>query len=362
MTKNPPARPLAPAPLSERQAYVPDWLLKDWFVRGSVYVLGGRGKTMKSSLLLSMAATVTRGNAWPWLPEERAERGSVIWLGGEDAPDVTHLRMLANDVDETKFHLFGVNDFGHRLGEEVGKLDLLCYQLGDVRMLVVDPLKSFMSGVSEIAARQVIAPLQELAARHNLLCWLVVHTVKGPRRARRPIDLIADSAAFVNAARGTWLMTTHPAEKSVLVNLAHNVGPLIRSGVEFGSKIVTVESLRARFGNRIKVGPFPIGEVAIPAEFQVVDNVDIEGLVDIGDRGAGRFDERAREWCVSYLSRRQDGVPIEEIIADARAEGIYETRLRSALRSVAYHEGGHRGAPALWFLRRDPNTPPPLAN
>jgi hypothetical protein len=115
MSQDQPKKPLAPAPLSGRIARVPDWLVRDFFVRGSTYILGGRGKVLKSSLLLALAAVVTRGDPWPWLPEERAERGSVIWLGGEDAADITHLRMLANHVDEAKFHLFDTSDFDRRI-------------------------------------------------------------------------------------------------------------------------------------------------------------------------------------------------------------------------------------------------------
>jgi hypothetical protein len=362
LSSSSPGKPLSPAPLSGRTARVPDWLLRDFFVRGSTYILGGRGKVLKSSLLLTLAAVVTRGDFWPWLPEERAERGSVIWLGGEDAADITHLRMLANNADESKFHLFGVEEFGRRIGEDVPKLDHLCYRLGDVRMIVIDPLKSFLSGVSEIAARHAIAPLQELAARHNLLVWLVVHVTKGRAKTRRPIDLIADSAAFANAARGVWMVVAHPKdETSVLINLAHNVGPLVRQGVEFSTEIVTINSLRARYGDRVAVGRFPIDEIAVPTRFEIVEDLNIEALVNIGDSSGGRFDERALQWCVAYLERHPDGVPIDDIIAAGRAQGLYERRLRNALRDVAYHVGGHRGEGSLWFLRRD-DEPPRLPN
>jgi hypothetical protein len=346
--------------LSSRTARVPDWLLRDFFVRGSTYILGGRGKVLKSSLLLALAAVVTKGDPWPWLPEERAERGSVIWLTGEDSPDITHLRMLANHVDEAKFHLFDTSDFGRRIGEDVPKLDHLCYQLGDVRMIVIDPLKSFLSGVSEIAARQAIAPLQELAARHNLLVWMVVHVAKGPRRARRPIDLIADSAAFVNAARGAWMVVARPQEEtSTLINLAHNIAPQVRQGIEFSSEIVTIDSLRARYGDRVAVGRSPINEIAVPTRFAVVEGVNIEALVDSTDRSDGG-DERARQWCVAYLERHPDGVAINDIIAAARAEGFYERRLRIVLRDVGHHLGGHRGEGSIWFLKG--GGPPPRLN
>jgi hypothetical protein len=95
----------------------------------------------------------------------------------------------------------------------------------------------------------------------------------------------------------------------------------------------------------------------VPTRFEIVEDVDIEGLVDIGDRSGGRFDERARQWCVAYLERYPDGMPINEIITAARAQGIYERRLRNALRSVAYHLGGHRGEGSLWFLKRDSEPP-----
>jgi hypothetical protein len=270
--------------------------------------------------------------------------------------------MLANSVDEERFHLFGVADFGRRLGDEVERLDHLCHELGDVRMIVIDPLKAFHSGVSEIAARQAIAPLQELASRRNLLVWLVVHVTKGPRRARRPIDLIADSAAFTNAARGAWMVTVHPKEEtSVLVNLAHNVGPQVRQGLRFSTEIITIDSLRSRFGDRIAVGSFPVSEIAVPARFEIVENVDVETLIDAGDHGGAPLDEHAQRWCAVYLEGHPEGVPIDEIIAAGRAQGFYERRLRSALRTVGYHLGGHRGEGSLWFLRRD-DEPPRLLN
>jgi hypothetical protein len=158
------------------------------------------------------------------------------------------------------------------------------------------------------------------------------------------------------------MVVAHPKdETSVLVNLAHNVGPLVRQGVEFSTEIVTINSLRARYGDRVAVGRLPIDEIAVPTRFEIVEDVDIEALVDIGDRSGGRFDERARQWCVVYLERHPDGVPIADLIAAGRAQGLYERRLRNALRDVAYHVGGHRGEDSLWFLRRD-DEPPRLPN
>lgn len=88
------------------------WLWSGWLAKGKVHILGGAPGTGKTTIALSLAATVSTGGSWP--DGKRAPAGNVIvWSGEDDPADTLTPRLLASGADMTRIWFVGdTNDHG----------------------------------------------------------------------------------------------------------------------------------------------------------------------------------------------------------------------------------------------------------
>ena len=143
----------------------------------------------KSFLTLEIAACVSQGDEWP--DGSANEDGSAIIISGEDDWDTTissRLRWLGADPDRIR----GINNVKFQNGErtilrpfelqrDFQQLADSVEQLGDCRLVVIDPVTAFLGNASENANTQVralLAPVADLAAKHRLAVLLVSHLRK----------------------------------------------------------------------------------------------------------------------------------------------------------------------------------------
>ena len=77
------------------------WLWRDWLALGKLHILAGAPGQGKTTLALSMGATVTTGGHWP--DGTRCERGNIlVWSGEDDHADTLLPRLLAAGADRTR--------------------------------------------------------------------------------------------------------------------------------------------------------------------------------------------------------------------------------------------------------------------
>ena len=183
-----------------------DWLWKGFLARNKVHVIAGAGATMKSTLTLSLAATVTTGGTWPDGTECR--QGNVIlWTGEDDLGDTVKPRFRWAGGDQSRCHvLTGVEDGGGSRpfdpGKDLALLDKACAKIGDVSLIIVDPIVVIVqkdnNSVSDV--RRALYPLQKMAEKHNCVILGIQHFNKGSK-GKDPVERITGSGAWSQAPR-----------------------------------------------------------------------------------------------------------------------------------------------------------------
>ena len=206
------------AVLVRGDAIVPEavqWLWHGWLERGALHMLAGQPGTGKTTIAMALAATITAGGKWP--DGSQAARGDVvIWSGEDDLPTTLVPRLCASGADMSRVHF--VQDV--RRGKEIrpfdpaADTDALCATLADlneVRLLIVDPIVSAVSGDSHKNAevRRSLQPLVHLAHEHGCALLGITHFSKGTG-GRNPVERLTGSLAFAALAR--LVMVTARAE------------------------------------------------------------------------------------------------------------------------------------------------------
>jgi putative DNA primase/helicase len=207
------------------------WLWERRFALGKLSLIGGAAGTGKSTLAMSLIAAVTSGGPWP-CGEGRAPRGSAIILSAEDDEhDTISPRLLAAGADVTRVGvLSSVSDNAQRrpfdLRRDLGALELGFKDLGNVRLVVIDPISAYLGGVDangNARVRALLQPLAALAARYGVAVVAITHPPKG--LSSTPSDHFIGSIAFNAAARASYLVQIDPADETrrLLLQVKNNI-------------------------------------------------------------------------------------------------------------------------------------------
>ncbi|MCL2646273.1 MAG: AAA family ATPase [Phycisphaerales bacterium] len=213
------------------------WLWPGRVPLGRITLLVGRPGEGKSFLTTDMAARITTGTPWP--DGSDCPAGSVILVSAEDDPgDTIRPRLDAHNADVRKVHLLSAV---RRVGED-GQLYEILFTLEDVasleaalkatpdcRLIVVDPIGSFLGGDTDShrdnEVRAVLAPVAKLAEKYGPAVLAVAHRRKGTGSVAD--DLALGSRAFTGIARAVWHLTRDKENKSrrLLLPGKNNLAP-----------------------------------------------------------------------------------------------------------------------------------------
>jgi hypothetical protein len=160
--------------LADVQPRPVSWLWPGRIPLGRITLLVGRPGEGKSFLTIDVAARVTTGTPWP--DGTDCPQGSVILISAEDDPaDTIRPRLDAHYADVRRVHLLSavrrVDDDGEyeRLISlaDVDAIEAALVRLPDCRLIVVDPIGSFLGGRTDAhrdnEVRSVLAPIAVLA-------------------------------------------------------------------------------------------------------------------------------------------------------------------------------------------------------
>jgi hypothetical protein len=205
-----------PVSYAEIDALETEWLWEGRIPRGEVTLIAGAGAVGKGQLLCDLTSRVSNG--WPMplsAPDsEAAAPASVIMVTPEDDPEETmawRLRAaganLAKVFDLT--YLEGGTPF--ELPAAVAPLRALIDELGDVRLVVIDPLMAAVSRSisTNLAARRVMAPLMRMAKETGVAVVMVHHTVKSGQ--------IAGSKGLTDVLRYAYTVRKDPENEAIRV-------------------------------------------------------------------------------------------------------------------------------------------------
>jgi hypothetical protein len=222
-----------------------EWLWPERFALGKIGLLVGLPEEGKGLFICDMTARITHGMPWP-CNEGTALPGNVVMLSAEDdLHDTLVPRLIAAGTDTKRVHIIKmVQDVDTASGKVESRMFSLVTDLealrrkvnsvGDVKMVVVDPITAYL-GVKKIDSyratdvRAVLGPLQEFAERERLLVLGVMHFNK----KQDVVDVllrISDSLAFGAVARHVYGVINDPDNsRKFFVRAKNNI-------VKFGQK------------------------------------------------------------------------------------------------------------------------------
>ncbi|HRQ74695.1 MAG TPA: AAA family ATPase [Phycisphaerales bacterium] len=213
------------------------WLWPGRVPLGRITLLVGRPGEGKSFLTTDMASRVSIGRMWP--DGSACPDGSVILVSAEDDPaDTIRPRLDAHGADVRRLHLLTTVrkcGEGGRLVEamftleDLPALEAALMRHDDCRLLIIDPIGSFLGGRTDAhrdnEVRGILAPVAQLVERYGPAVLIVAHR-------RKSVGAIADdlaigSRAFTGIARAVWHLTRDPNDKNrrLLLSGKNNLAP-----------------------------------------------------------------------------------------------------------------------------------------
>lgn len=209
------------------------WLWNGWLALGKLHVLAGAPGQGKTTIALAAAATVTTGGRWP--DGSRCPRGNVlIWSGEDDPADTLLPRLIGMGADRSRVYFISgarvdgvVQPFDP--ARDLVQLTEAAHSIGDVRMLVVDPVVSAVAGDSHknTEVRRALQPLVDLASHLQAAAIGITHLSKGTA-GRDPTERVTGSIAFSAVARVVLLaakVKEGDEDRRILVRAKSNIGP-----------------------------------------------------------------------------------------------------------------------------------------
>ncbi len=214
----------------EAHTLVPEeigWLWNGWLARGKLHLLAGNVGAGKTTLALSLAATITSGGQFP--DGRRAKQGSVLfWSGDDDPGDFILPRFLACGGDRTRLVL--PQSMRDRTGQirrfdpsrDLAALGFALCSVPDLAMLVIDPFDAIAA--SNSSARRSLGALLEIAAGLGIAVLGISHLSRS-RQNQDPLSRVLGRHAFIATARLVMVTATGADGRPLLLRAKSNIGP-----------------------------------------------------------------------------------------------------------------------------------------
>lgn len=230
------AKPLGPVveirPASTFDVKAIEWVWAGWLARGKVHLLAGGPGTGKTTIAVSLSASISNGRPLPC--GEIAATGDVlIWSGEDGVEDTLIPRLLASGADSNRVHFVEGKRDGDKSrpfdpATDMPELAKAARSLPNLCLLILDPVVAAVAGDSHknTETRRGLQPIVDLAAQLNCAVLGITHLSKGTS-GRDPLERVAGSIAFGAVAR-VVLATVKPSDPDAprrLVRAKSNIGP-----------------------------------------------------------------------------------------------------------------------------------------
>jgi putative DNA primase/helicase len=308
------------------------WLWWPFVPLGKLTAIAGQMGQAKSLWTVWLAAGVTRGEG---LNLKRP--GGVLILTAEDDPeDTTVPRLIAAGADRERLLL--PPDFTL----DAAKLARHCDELGDVRLVVVDPLSAYLGDKVDSwknqHVRRALDPVRRLAQERAMAVVIVQHLNRRGDTADA-LARIADSQGIPALARSVLIWGPSPTDPD---------------GDQGSLKVLTRAKMNLARGNA-------------SAAFRIEEAVIVDGIRAPRLTHLGESDARAEDVTADQATRTQTAAAMQ-FVRDQLAAGPQEAEAMKAAAAAAditskclrvarerlvhsYRPGGNQG-PYVWELRR----------
>jgi putative DNA primase/helicase len=200
---------------------------------GKVSQFAGDGGVGKSFLSMDIATRVSLGSWWPD-GSGQAPFGSVLILNSEDAADDTiRPRLDAMGADVSKIYFLEAIQIGDEyerafsLKDDIERLSEVAEELGDLKLIIIDPISSYLAGTDSHNSgdiRAALDPLKVLAERTGAAVLLINHLNKGSGAA---IHRTCGSVAITAMTRTSWAIAKDRDDplRRLVLPIKSNIGP-----------------------------------------------------------------------------------------------------------------------------------------
>jgi putative DNA primase/helicase len=298
------------------------WLWHGRFALGKLAIIAGDPGVGKSQVAAFLAAAVSSGG--PLAPGEGlAPRGSVLMLSAEDqVADTIRPRLEVAGADLARVHVIeaALDPQGSLrrhidLADDIATLDVLTDRIGDVRLVIIDPLSAYVGCIDvghQSVVRERLQPVVEFAARRELAVVAIAHLNKAAGAA---MVRVAGSLAVLAATRAAHLVVPEGGStRRLMLPLKNNIGH-DRTGFAF-----RIEERRTTSWTKAPAIVWDEGPIALSAD---------EALKPVGKaaREDGALDE-AKAFLAELLA--SGPLPVSEVKTEAAQAGISTATLRRA--------------------------------
>jgi len=227
-----------------------NWLWNGWIAGGKFHLLGGVAGTGKTTISLALVSSITTGGGFP--DGSKAPKGNVVvWTGEDDVCDTLTPRLMAMGADLDKVHFIQGMKIGNeeRPFEPSSDMPFLkdaIEKIGDVKVLIIDPIVSVVKGDSHKNAevRKDLTPLVQMAEQIGFAIIGITHFSKGTS-GREPIERITGSLAFGAVARVVLVASKTKNEDGddirIFLRAKSNIG-IDEGGFEYSLESATTDN------------------------------------------------------------------------------------------------------------------------
>ena len=306
-----------------------DWLWPGRIARGKHTCFAGEPGTGKSQLATDIEARITMGAEWP-CGEGRAPQGSIIILSAEDGEaDTIVPRLLAAGADLGRVHIISavrIEDKGRRSFNLRADLDLLerkIVELGDVGLIRIDPISSYLGktdSYNNAEVRGVLEPIAEMAERMRIAILSITHFSKtGAASTTKALHRFIGSIAFVGAPRAAFAVIedSSDTERRLLLHAKNNLA-------------APPQGLAFRLKQTI-VGDLGKGIVASRVEWEQ-EPVTVTADEALATEAAGAADTSSGVGAENFLQEllAEGPVPAKQVRADVEAAALSWSTVKRA--------------------------------
>lgn len=228
------------------------WLWDGRIACGKISMIAGDPGLGKSQLTAYMAAKTSTGGQWP--DHTPCKRGSVIFLNAEDDPaDTSRPRLEAAGADLAHVYVLDAvkeTEGGKptqrcfNLKTDLERLGAFMDKIGDVALVIIDPITAYLGGTDSHKnsdVRALLAPLSDLASKHRAAIVCVSHLNKGG--SNQALMRTQGSVAFVAAARASYIVAKDQEcpERRLFLPAKNNLGN-DQTGFAFSVASITLEN------------------------------------------------------------------------------------------------------------------------
>lgn len=226
------------------------WIWPGWLPRAKLSILAGAGGCGKTTLAISLAATLSRGGDWPDDSKCETAGNVVIWSGEDGIADTIIPRLTAAGADLTRVHIIeGLRDQrgNRRQFDPAANFALLneaAAQIDGVSLLIFDPLINLIRGDMHRAneVRQGLQMVVDFAEQHGCAVLGISHLSKGASQSSAANRVIG-SQAFSALARTVLVAEKDQnSEVRVLVRAKSNVS-IDSGGIEYFVESIVIDEL-----------------------------------------------------------------------------------------------------------------------